>query len=217
MVSPFPARPPRLRRAATPRRRRRDQARSRRRAPRRTPPRLWDRTASPRPARAARARPPARAQRGADGPRSYRGTRCTRTRCETRLGSPRPPSQTLEGGAGRHPGRRPTCRRARRCRYGCARRTGTSGTSELSIRRRLGAVVRVFLRGATLVPDSVPSKYARIAVIADPELVEALERVRSATGSDEPDATLVRRLAVGGSECRIGVAHRTARGCRGAA
>ena len=49
----------------------------------------------------------------------------------------------------------------------------------------------------------MPSKYARIAVIADPELVEALERVRSATGSDEPDATLVRRLAVGGANAEL--------------
>lgn len=49
----------------------------------------------------------------------------------------------------------------------------------------------------------MPSKHARIAITADPELVDALERVRSATGSDEPDATLVRRLAVEGANAEL--------------
>jgi hypothetical protein len=46
----------------------------------------------------------------------------------------------------------------------------------------------------------MPSKFARIAVTADPELTDALERVRSATGTREADATLVRRLAVSGAQ-----------------
>ncbi|HZE06423.1 MAG TPA: hypothetical protein VE127_14430 [Solirubrobacteraceae bacterium] len=49
----------------------------------------------------------------------------------------------------------------------------------------------------------MPSKHARIAITADPELVDALERVRCATGSDEPDATLVRRLAVEGANAEL--------------
>ena len=49
----------------------------------------------------------------------------------------------------------------------------------------------------------VPSKHARIAVTADPELGEALERVRSATGSHEADATLVRRLALVGANAEL--------------
>jgi hypothetical protein len=49
----------------------------------------------------------------------------------------------------------------------------------------------------------MPSKHARIAVTADPELVDALDRVRIATGSDEPDATLVRRLAVEGANAEL--------------
>ncbi len=49
----------------------------------------------------------------------------------------------------------------------------------------------------------MPSKHTRIAVTADPELVAALDRVRIATGSDEPDATLVRRLAVEGANAEL--------------
>jgi len=49
----------------------------------------------------------------------------------------------------------------------------------------------------------VPSKHPRIAVTADPELGEALARVRAATGSHEPDATLLRRLAVEGAEAEL--------------
>jgi hypothetical protein len=49
----------------------------------------------------------------------------------------------------------------------------------------------------------VPSKHPRIAVIADGELAGALERVRAATGTREPDATLVRRLAVDGAEAQL--------------
>ena len=49
----------------------------------------------------------------------------------------------------------------------------------------------------------MPSKHPRIAVTADPELGEALARVRAATGTREPDATLLRRLAVGGAEAEL--------------
>ena len=49
----------------------------------------------------------------------------------------------------------------------------------------------------------MPSKHPRIAVTADPELGEALARVRAATGTREPDATLLRRLAVEGAEAEI--------------
>jgi hypothetical protein len=49
----------------------------------------------------------------------------------------------------------------------------------------------------------VPSKHARIAVTADPALGEALQRVRSATGSHEADATLVRRLALVGAQTEL--------------
>jgi hypothetical protein len=49
----------------------------------------------------------------------------------------------------------------------------------------------------------MPSKHPRIAVTADPELGEALARVRAATGTREPDATLLRRLAVGGAEVEL--------------
>lgn len=49
----------------------------------------------------------------------------------------------------------------------------------------------------------MPSKYRRIAVIADPELGEALARVRAATGTREADATLLRRLAVEGAEAEL--------------
>jgi hypothetical protein len=50
----------------------------------------------------------------------------------------------------------------------------------------------------------MPSKYHRIAVTADPQLGEALARVRAATGTREPDATLLRRLAVEGAEAELG-------------
>lgn len=50
----------------------------------------------------------------------------------------------------------------------------------------------------------MPSKHQRIAVTADPDLKDALERVRVLTGTHEADATLVRRLAVAGAEAEIG-------------
>ncbi len=58
----------------------------------------------------------------------------------------------------------------------------------------------------------MPSKHPRIAVTADLELGQALERVRSATGTREADATLVRRLAVAGAraELRAGKGRREA-------
>jgi hypothetical protein len=59
----------------------------------------------------------------------------------------------------------------------------------------------------------MPSKHRRIAVTADPELGEALARVRAATGTREPDATLLRRLAVEGAEAEL----RAGRGRREAA
>ncbi len=49
----------------------------------------------------------------------------------------------------------------------------------------------------------MPSKHSRIAVTADPELGHALVRVRAATGTEEADATLVRRLAVKGAEAEL--------------
>ncbi|MBW8060463.1 MAG: hypothetical protein FVQ78_09110 [Solirubrobacterales bacterium] len=49
----------------------------------------------------------------------------------------------------------------------------------------------------------MPSKHPRIAVTADPELGEALERVRAATGTREADATLLRRLAVKGAAAEL--------------
>lgn len=49
----------------------------------------------------------------------------------------------------------------------------------------------------------MPSKHPRIAVTADPELGDALARVRAATGTREPDATLLRRLAVEGAEVEL--------------
>jgi hypothetical protein len=49
----------------------------------------------------------------------------------------------------------------------------------------------------------MPSKHARIAVTADPELGDALERVRAVTGSHEADATLVRRLALVGAKAEL--------------
>ena len=50
---------------------------------------------------------------------------------------------------------------------------------------------------------AMPSKHPRIAVTADPELGDALARVRAATGTREPDATLLRRLAVEGVEAEL--------------
>jgi len=50
---------------------------------------------------------------------------------------------------------------------------------------------------------AMPSKHPRIAVTADPELGDALARVRAATGTREPDATLLRRLAVEGAEAEL--------------
>lgn len=49
----------------------------------------------------------------------------------------------------------------------------------------------------------MPSKHPRIAVTADAELGLALERVRAVTGTQEPDATLVRRLAVEGAAVEL--------------
>jgi hypothetical protein len=49
----------------------------------------------------------------------------------------------------------------------------------------------------------MPSKHARIAVTADPELGDALKRVRAITGSHEADATLVRRLALVGAQAEL--------------
>jgi hypothetical protein len=49
----------------------------------------------------------------------------------------------------------------------------------------------------------MPSKHPRIAVTANPELGEALARVRAATGTREADATLLRRLAVEGAEAEL--------------
>jgi len=49
----------------------------------------------------------------------------------------------------------------------------------------------------------MPSKHPRIAVTADQELGDALARVRAATGTREPDATLLRRLAVEGAEVEL--------------
>jgi hypothetical protein len=49
----------------------------------------------------------------------------------------------------------------------------------------------------------MPSKHPRIAVTVDPELGEALARVRAATGTREADATLLRRLAVEGAESEL--------------
>jgi hypothetical protein len=53
----------------------------------------------------------------------------------------------------------------------------------------------------------MPSKHPRIAVTADPELVDALDRVRVATGSDEPDASLVQRLTLQGAEAQLSAPH----------
>ncbi len=49
----------------------------------------------------------------------------------------------------------------------------------------------------------MPSKHPRIAVTTDPELANAIERVRLATGTREADATLLRRLAVAGAQAQL--------------
>lgn len=49
----------------------------------------------------------------------------------------------------------------------------------------------------------MPSKKPRIAVTSGPELEEALARVRAVTGTDEAEATLVRRLAVEGAQAEL--------------
>jgi hypothetical protein len=51
--------------------------------------------------------------------------------------------------------------------------------------------------------SAMPTSHPRIAVTADPELGHALERVRAATGTEEPDATLVRRLAMQGARFEL--------------
>jgi len=61
--------------------------------------------------------------------------------------------------------------------------------------------LRVTPRSYTM--QTMPSKHPRIAVTADPELGEALARVRAATGTREADATLLRRLAVEGAEAEL--------------
>lgn len=53
----------------------------------------------------------------------------------------------------------------------------------------------------------MPSKHPRIAVTADTELADALERVRVATGTQEANATLVRRLAVEGAQAGLEACH----------
>jgi hypothetical protein len=63
------------------------------------------------------------------------------------------------------------------------------------------ATERVTPKSYTVV--TMPSKHPRIAVTADPELGDALERVRSTTGTQEADATLVRRLAVEGARVEL--------------
>jgi hypothetical protein len=50
---------------------------------------------------------------------------------------------------------------------------------------------------------AMPSKHSRIAVTADLELGDTLDRVRAVTGSHEPDATLVRRLALVGAQAEL--------------
>jgi hypothetical protein len=54
----------------------------------------------------------------------------------------------------------------------------------------------------------MPTKYSRIAVTADPELGDALQRVRAATGTREADASLVRRLAIEGAEVEMRAGHK---------
>lgn len=55
--------------------------------------------------------------------------------------------------------------------------------------------------------DDMPSKHQRIAVTTDPELGDALQSVRAATGTLEADATLVRRLAVEGAQVELQAGH----------
>jgi hypothetical protein len=50
---------------------------------------------------------------------------------------------------------------------------------------------------------TMPSNHRRIAVTADPELEEALARVRATTGTREATATLVRRLAMAGAHAEL--------------
>lgn len=73
-----------------------------------------------------------------------------------------------------------------------------------------GAILAEFSVSAALASNTaelhlleMPSKHPRIAVTADPELGDALARVRAATGTREADATLLRRLAVEGAEAEI--------------
>ena len=54
----------------------------------------------------------------------------------------------------------------------------------------------------------VPTKHSRIAVTADPELGDALQRVRAATGTREADASLVRRLAIEGAQVEMHAGHK---------
>ncbi len=54
----------------------------------------------------------------------------------------------------------------------------------------------------------MPSKHSRIAVTADPGLSDALDRVRATSGTTEPDATLVRRLAIEGATVEVEVGYR---------
>lgn len=56
--------------------------------------------------------------------------------------------------------------------------------------------------------EAVPTKHSRIAVTADPELGDALQRVRAATGTREADASLVRRLAIEGAEVEMHAGHK---------
>jgi hypothetical protein len=79
--------------------------------------------------------------------------------------------------------------------------------ANLTVRKlRTDALLEV---GAVRVPPAsytragMPSKHPRIAVTADPELGDALERVRAVTGTQEADASLVRRLAVEGAEMEL--------------
>jgi hypothetical protein len=51
--------------------------------------------------------------------------------------------------------------------------------------------------------SAMPTSHPRIAVTADRELGHALKRVRAATGTEEPDATLVRRLAMEGARVEL--------------
>lgn len=51
--------------------------------------------------------------------------------------------------------------------------------------------------------SAMPTSHPRIAVTADPEFGHALERVRAVTGTEEADATLVRRLAMQGARVEL--------------